>query len=128
MGGFAAAYDLISAEYGWTDKVIGKLPLGRFRQIAAAIQTRKYNETRIENGRFSWMTRTIATYIAQGYMVEKGKPNPALEQAVILSLDEVEAKMLGATAAEAPKAKENAPGSFEKFMTMLGSGGKQRGQ
>jgi hypothetical protein len=69
------------------------------------------------------MTRSICTYIAQGYMVEKGKPNPALDAATRMSLDDVEMALLGS----APQKKtENGAGSYEKFMSMLGARGGSR--
>jgi hypothetical protein len=72
------------------------------------------------------MTRTLAQYIAQGYMTDGTSPNQALEQASKLTLDEVEAPLLGAAA---DKPKENKEGSYERFMGTLGaSGGRRPGQ
>lgn len=56
-------------------------------------------------------------------MVEANKPNPALEMARTLSLDKVEAELLG-SGAQAPV--ENKPGSYERFMQMLGATGGRR--
>lgn len=67
------------------------------------------------------MTRTIAQYIAQGYMVEKGKPNPALDAAGKLTIDSVEAALLGVSL-DGVQA-ENKPGSFERLMGVMGQGG-----
>jgi hypothetical protein len=117
----AQTYDLISSEYGWTDEVIGDLAVCRFQQIGAAIQLRRYEDERAENLRASWMTRTLAGFIAAGYMVEG--ENPAMESASKLTLDPVEAVLLGQ---QPVKPKENAAGSYERFMSVLGARGGQR--
>lgn len=117
----AQLYDLISSEYGWTDKEIGDLPFVRFRQIGAAIQLRRYEDDRAENLRVSWMTRTLAGFIAAGYMVEG--ENPAIENARKLALDPAEAVLLGQ---QPVQPKENQAGSYERFMSMLGARGGQR--
>lgn len=128
VGGYAAAYDLVSSEYGWDDETIGELPLGRFRQISAAIQMRRYAQTRQENSRFSWLARNIAGFIAAGYMIDKGKENKALDMAGKLAFDDIEALLLGAETSEAAgKPKENSAGSFERFM-MMSSQLDQRGK
>lgn len=73
------------------------------------------------------MTRTLAQFIAAGYMTDGKSPNTALDNAGLLTLDEVEAKMLGA--APAATAPENKEGSYERFMGALGaSGGRKPGQ
>jgi len=74
------------------------------------------------------MTRHIAGFIAGGYQIDTSKgPNTALEAAGKLTLDPVESAFLGADTPAQPK--ENAPGSFERFMGALGaSGGKRPGQ
>ena len=73
------------------------------------------------------MTREITGYIAAGFEVGAGKPNTALDRAATLSLDDVEAAMLGSSA-PAP-VKENQNGSFERFMGALGgNGGRKPGQ
>lgn len=71
------------------------------------------------------MTREITGYIAAGFDVGKGKPNTALDRAATLSLDDVEAAMLGSSA-PAPAVKENRNGSFERFMGALGGNGGRR--
>jgi hypothetical protein len=53
-------------------------------------------------------------------MVEKGKPNPALEHAGVLAMDDIELALLGGTTEGKPR--ENQAGSFEKFMMTLGRG------
>lgn len=108
----------MASEYGWTDEQIGDLPLVRFRQITAAIQTRRYTEAREENSRFSWMTRNLAGFIAAGYMTDGKKENKALKQAGELAYDDIEAALLGAAPAASGKPKENGVGSFERFMMM----------
>lgn len=52
-------------------------------------------EERAENGRVSWLARNISGFIAAGYMVEKGKENPALKSAESLAYDDIEAALLG---------------------------------
>ncbi len=118
MGGYAAAYDLVASEYGWTDEQIGELPLARLRQVTAAIQMRKFTAFREENSRFSWLARNLAGFIAAGYQMEKGKENKALTQAGKLAFDDIETVLLGGTPAGAPK--ENSAGSYERFMGMMG--------
>jgi len=109
----------VSSEYGWTDEQIGELPLARFRQISSAIQIRRYTTAREENSRISWLARNIATYIAAGFEVGKGKENTALKHAKQLAYDDIEALMLGAEPAQgAVKPAENKPGSYERFMMM----------
>lgn len=128
MGGYAAAYDLVASEYGWTDEQIGELPLARLRQVTASIQMRKYHAYREENGRFSWLARNIASYIAGGYQIEKGKDNKAFDQAGKLAFDDIETVLLGGTPqGPAGGPKENGVGSYERFMTMMG-GLEQRGK
>lgn len=127
----------MSSEYGWTDEVIWNTPLARFRQVTAAIQRRRYTQERAENSRVSWLARSLSTFIAAGYMVEKGKENPALKMAASLAYDDVEAVLLGSPrpAAEATRSsgpvadidpnesiaralERNTNGSFERFMML----------
>lgn len=111
------AYDLVSSQYGWSDDVIGELPLARFRQITSAIQLRKFREDRETNHRFSWMTRNIATFIASGYMVEG--ENKAVDVALKLALDDIERAQLDweeTAMRDLPAEDKNANGSFEKFL------------
>lgn len=96
------------------------MPLVRFRQITAAIQSRKYLAQREENARASWMTRNIAGFIAMGYMVEKGKENPGIKMASELAYDDVEAKLMGVELSGGGGQKENGNGSYERFMRMAG--------
>ncbi len=136
MGGYAAAYDLVSSEYGWDDDTIGELPLARLRQVTAAIQMRRYSSSRAENARFSWLARNISGFIAAGYQIEKGKENKALEQAGKLAYDDIEALLLGAETSNAVPvlsedgtrevadplrvADRNGTASFERFGMMSG--------
>lgn len=119
VGGFSASFDLISSEYGWTDKQVGNLPLARFRQIAAAIAIRKFQQAREENSRVSWMTRTLATYIAAGFMTDGKSKNPYLEKAPSLAMDQFEEALLK-VAAET-RSQEPDQGSHEKLMRFAGS-------
>lgn len=119
VGGFSTAYDLVASEYGWTDEQIGELPLVRLRQITATIQRRRFLNSREENARFSWLGRNIAQFVAAGFMVAEGQENKALAQAGLLAMDDIERAMLKDVAAE-PSVKENAPGSYEKFMRFAG--------
>jgi hypothetical protein len=128
VGGYSAAYDLVASEYGWTDEQIGDLPLVRLRQITAAIQTRRYFAAREENSRTSWMTRTLASFIAGGYMTDGKSENKAATMASQLAIDEEDRLLLGATLDGSVGPKENKPGSYESFMTKLGAtGGKRLG-
>lgn len=109
----------MSSEYGWSDEQIGELPLGRFRQITATIQLRRFGRAREENGRYSWLARNLAAYIAAGYQMGKNQENVALKQAGSLAFDDIEVAFLEA---EAEKPKENKKGSFERFMAKMGNG------
>lgn len=114
----------MSAEYGWTDQQIGDLPLARFRQITAAIQKRRFWKQREDNGRFSWMTRNLASFIAAGYQVEG--ENPALKTAGQLAYDDIEQSLLGGgETAAGGGPKDNGNGSFERFMGAFGGGGRR---
>lgn len=90
LGGYSIAFDLVAKEYGWSDDQIMDLPVVRLRQIIAAIHRRQLMERRQAITLNSWMTRQITTFIAAGYMVEKDKPNTALEIAQNLAFDEIE--------------------------------------
>lgn len=72
----------------------------------------------------SWQTRTLATMIAGGYMVEKGGKNPALDYAMKLAIDELDAAFLAQAAEQAPTKKvvhtEPQAGSYERFMMAWG--------
>lgn len=123
----------MASEYGWSDEIIWNLPLGRFRQITASIQQRRFIQVRQENSRFSWLARILAPFIAAGYML--GKDNPALDAAKEIAFDDIEAALYGATQFEsrvdvpteqemsteqavARAAEKNSTGSFERFMIM----------
>lgn len=113
------AYDLVASEYGWTDRTIGDLPLGRLRQITSAIQTRKYLAYREENNRTSWLARQIATFVANGYMVDGD--NPAVEAAQKLGMDDIEIALLTGEAPPKPgEAPANRKGSYETLMRFAG--------
>lgn len=128
VGGFSAAFDLVSSEYGWDDEYIWNLPLCRLRQITAAIQKRRYFQKRDEAGRFSWLARNIAHFIAAGYQVEKGKENPGLDAASKVAYDDIEAVLLQVPKEQTvAKPAENSNGSFERFMSMM-QGMDQRGK
>jgi hypothetical protein len=106
------------------------------RQITAAIQSRKYLEKREQQNIASWQTRTLATFIAGGYMVSEKDGNPALELARKISFDTIEQLQME----EAEKnsiqfkdgepqfvsveevAEQNKTGSFERFMSQFGGG------
>lgn len=84
---------------------------------------------REENSRISWLARQVSSFVAAGYQIEKGKPNPALDAAQTLGYDDIEVAFLKAGPAEPAAPKENAVGSFERFMMGLGAtGGAKRGQ
>lgn len=52
-------------------------------------------------------------------MVAEGQENTALKQASLLAMDDIERAMLK-DVTEAPSVKENAPGSYERFMRFAG--------
>lgn len=74
---------------------------------------------RQESGRISWLARSLGVLIAGGYQIPEGKPNPAMEQAQVLSFDDIERKLLEAAIAEPVAPKENSVGSFERFMMAM---------
>ena len=88
--------------------------------MIAAIQLREYQRERKENQRISWATRTQAQYIAAGYMLGKNQENRALQQAEVLSIDDIEAILLGAEPGGGRGPRENGIGSYERFMQMVG--------
>lgn len=116
-----------------------ELPVKRLRQIVAAINRRRYLRRREEINLISWQTRNLASFVAAGYMTEKGKGNPALDTASTLAFDEVEAEQIkesqtktasGSTPGvpkfdEAgdiiPEFPEPTQGTFERFMGSMGA-------
>lgn len=84
----------------------------RFRQIVAAIRRRQFLRRREEIAIASWQTRNLSSFIAAGFMVEKGKPNTALDAATILAFDEIEAAQIE----EAQKAGATSSNSSNKPM------------
>lgn len=105
------------------------LPLGRLRQITAAINRRQFFDERQKINFGTWQTRQIAIFIAQGYMTDK--ENPAIEAAQNLYYDDIEKLQLEEAQkrhAENPVAKENNNGSFERFMGSMGSPGRWAGR
>ena len=123
MGAFSEEFDLIASEYGWSDEEILDLPFNRYLQIVSAIRVRKYMETREVSARFSWLARTISSFVAAGYMTDGD--NPAIDAAGQLAIDEVEQALLSYSRAEDWKpgdkavVKEPTPGSFEKLMQAM---------
>jgi hypothetical protein len=65
------------------------------------------------------MTRTLATYIAAGFMTDGKTKNPYLDKAPSLALDQFEEAILGAAAES--RSQEPDQGSFEKLMRFAGS-------
>lgn len=84
----------MSSEYGWSDEQILDLSVRRLRQIVAAIRRRQLLRRREEISLFSWQTRQLASFTAAGYMTEKGKGNPALDAALRLAFDDIEAAQI----------------------------------
>lgn len=96
------------------------------RQVASAIQLRKFQKRREENERTSWLGRNIAQYIAAGFQIAEGKVNEPLQNAGFLAIDDIERALLKEyVASEAEKPKENSNGSFER---LLGFGGNMQAQ
>lgn len=117
------AFDLLSAEYGWTDEYIADRPLIRLRQAVAAIERRKYLDSREENSRFSWLARNLGSLIAGGYMMGEGEENPGMEFASGLAMDEIEKEMLAEIKEEigdTPAEDKNGIGSYESLLAMMG--------
>lgn len=121
LGGYSQAFDLISSEYGWNDEEIYNLTLRRFRQITAAINRRRYFEDRRERTLVSWQTRTIAMFVAGGYMTDGKHENTAVKAAADIAIDDIEKAQLE-EAENQPKSYEELvkPGSFERFMGSMG--------
>lgn len=112
----------------------------RFRQIVAAINRRNFMRRREEISLISWQTRNLASFIAGGYMTD-GKGNPALDSAIVLSFDEIEAEQIkeaqrntasvGRSSSGSPRFDENGniisdvpepkQGTFERFMGSMGN-------
>lgn len=61
---FARTFDLISAEYGWTDDQILDLPLVRMRQIREVIFERRAHDRRQALLDKETEVRTLAQYVA----------------------------------------------------------------
>lgn len=81
---------------------------------------------RDENSRYSWLGRSLGVIIAAGIEVPKGKPNTAMEFAQKLAFDDIETAALGASVQkEADTPKENGVGSYERFMRLMGNGGRR---
>lgn len=72
---------------------------------------------RQENGRFSWLARVLASYVAGGYMVEG--ENTAIAEAQKIAMDEIEAALLG-VAPKQPVDREPPSGSFERLTQFFG--------
>ena len=108
VGALARSFDLISAEYGWSDNALLDLSLSRIRQITIAIMQRHAAEHFRQRRLLNWQTQTLATYVAGAAMTD-GESNPLLEEACKIDIDG-----LVEQAKELPK--ENAPGSYEALM------------
>jgi hypothetical protein len=65
----------------------------------------------------------LASYIAGGYMIEKGKENSAFKEAQKLGYDSIDQALLGVSAGGN---KENTAGSFERLMAWAGAGMTKR--
>lgn len=113
---------MVQSEYGWSDKKVLNLTLRRFRQVLAAINTRKYFEYRREIDALAWHLRVSSSYIAGGYMVS-GDTNPAFDMAQKIAYDEIQIAQLeeAQNAPQEVKAQEAPAGSFERIMGSLGS-------
>jgi hypothetical protein len=119
-------FDLISSEYGWSDKKILKLRIRRLRQIIAAISRRRYFEDRKVKSLASWQTRMTAQYIAAGYMIAEGKENEGLAMAQVLAFDEIEKQQLeelSRAAKDIPLEDSVKAGSFERMMGLMSTRG-----
>lgn len=106
---------MISKEYGWTDEQIHNLTLRRLRQVTAAIRKRQYADDRRERTMVSWQTRTLAMFVAGGYMTDGKHENPGIKAAGRIAIDEIE-KLQIEELEENPPVKENEAGTFERFM------------
>ena len=115
MGGFSTAFDLISSEYGWSDEKILDLTLARMQQIVAAITVRKSQAIRDRKLEVSWHVRTLASFIAAGYMTED---TAGLDAANSLTIDDIERQIMESDLPEPPK--EARSGSTETLMRAFG--------
>lgn len=61
---FARTFDLISAEYGWTDPQILDLTLGRMRQIRDVIRERDGERLRRDVSLMETQTQYICSFVA----------------------------------------------------------------
>lgn len=111
----------MSSEYGWTDEQIGELSLARLIQITSAIKIRQFYEDRKRKSELSWQVRTMALFIAQGYMVSG--ENPGIKHALSLSIDDIDAALIEdakTRTASTPKVIDPPVGSYERAIRAFG--------
>ena len=89
-GAYAAIFDLIAHEYGWTDEHILDLPLCRLRQVVDALRRRRVSE-QLERIRLTeWETRVTCSFIAAqaGLWMDlkQGQANPMMNAALAISI------------------------------------------
>lgn len=84
------------------------------QQIVSAIQLRRADESRVERTNLSWAVRTLATFIAAGYMTDGD--NPAIEQAQEITLDDLEQQIMKADLPKPEVKNEPKKGSTETLM------------
>lgn len=84
------------------------------QQIVSAIQLRRADESRVERTNLSWAVRTLATFIAAGYMTDGD--NPAIEQAQEITLDDLEQQIMKADLPKPEVNNEPKKGSTETLM------------
>jgi len=140
VGSYAAAFDLVSSEYGWTDEEINNLTLDRFWQVVAAISTKQYLQLREQKSLVAWQTRQLATYMVGGWMTDSKKAKQeALNSAASIAFDDIESEQLKDadvevaetdltwTPDQVPDVVTDAqPGSFERFMGTMGDRSRWR--
>jgi len=103
-------FDLISKEYGWTDRIILNLPYFRFCQIMESINRRLVGEQKFDLRVKEITTKFLASILVVGSFLNKSGKTSLLEQVNEFCLLEEE------------KVKEKLPsfGSFERLMKVFG--------
>lgn len=119
LGGFSRCFDLISSEYGWNDRRIGRLRLSRLRQIVAVILERKRYQIRHQEDLAIAQTRMICAYIAATVPVEQGQTNELLESAWTIGERKGEEPAVPKPTQQERVLAHLVPGSYEQAMRMF---------
>lgn len=109
------AFDLISAEYGWSDDVILDLTLRRIRQIVSAISQRQFLQRRLTDQQITWMARVVTSFMVATTPTEKAGQLDGLHQAANRLAFGTES----VPESEQEETNEPTRGSYEKFTSMM---------